>query len=305
MNSTYLPYSYVPLFKSIKMKYILSLSTLILFSVNSMSAGGGWPTGKGKGYIKLAEWWVVSNKHYTDNRAVDPNTTRGIYNTTIYGEYGLSARWTAIAYIPVFSRSFVNDEVSETTGEVLFPGEVINGVGDAQLGIKYSFNTNKKLALSTTLFFGIPIGESAGGSSGTLQTGDGEFNQMLQFDAGTGFNIGGVNGYANVFAGYNNRTNGFSDEFRLGGEVGANFIQNKVGFTLRVASLKSTDNGQERVGENRTSIFSNNAEFVSISPEIRYNISEKWGVSANYATASSGRLIFASPSYEIGVYHQW
>ena len=287
------------------MKNILAISVLFLFALNMLSAGGGWPTGKGKGYIKLAEWWVVSDRHYTDNGQIDPNITRGIYNTTIYGEYGLSDKWTAIAYIPVFSRSFFNNEVSGTTGEVLIPGDAINGIGDAQLGVKYSFNTNKSIALSTSLFLGIPIGESAGGSNGTLQTGDGEFNQMLQFDAGTGFNIGSVSGYANVFGAYNNRSNGFSDEIRFGGEVGANLFEDKVGFTLRVTSLNSTDNGDTGVGENSTSIFANNAEFLSISPEIRYNITEKWGVSANYATASSGRLIFASPSYEIGVYHQW
>jgi len=287
------------------MKNIFSIVAITLLFISTVSAGGGWPTGKGKGYIKLAEWWVVSNKHYTDNGQVDPNITRGIYNTTIYGEYGLSYKWTAIAYIPVFSRSFFNNEVSGTTGEVLIPGEAINGIGDAQLGIKYSFNTEKAIALSTSLFLGIPIGESAGGTNGTLQTGDGEFNQMLQLDAGTGFQLGSVGAYANVFAAYNNRSNGFSDEIRIGGEVGANLFKNKVGFTLRVTSLMSTDNGTAGVGENSTSIFANNAEFLSISPEIRFNISDKWGVSANYATASSGRLIFASPSYEVGVYHQW
>lgn len=287
------------------MKNIISILAIVLISFNTLSAGGGWPTGKGKGYIKLAEWWVVSNRHYTDNGQTDPNITRGIYNTTIYGEYGLTDKWTAVVYMPVFSRSFFNNEVSGTTGELLVPGEAINGVGDAQLGIKYSFNTGKSIALSTSLHLGIPLGESAGGSNGTLQTGDGEFNQMLQFDAGTGFSLGGVNGYVNVFAAYNNRSNGFSDEIRLGGEVGASLFKNKVGLTLRVMSLKSTNNGVTGVGENSTSIFANNAEFLSISPEIRYNITEKWGVSVNYATASSGRLIFANPSYEVGVYHQW
>ena len=56
----------------------------------------------------------------------------------------------------------------------------------------------------------MPIGNDSGGSQGNLQTGDGEFNQLIQLDAGTGFPIGGTNGYANVYVGFNNRTNGFS-----------------------------------------------------------------------------------------------
>ena len=276
-----------------------------MISISSISAGGGWPAGKGKGYIKLAEWWVVSNKHYTDVGLIDPHITRGIYTTSLYGEYGLTDKWTAIAYIPVYSRATVNNEVSATTGEILIPGDAIGGIGDVDLGIKYSFNADKAIKVSASVMLGIPIGEDAGGTNGSLQIGDGEFNQLIKIDAGTGFALGSINGYANIYGGYNNRSNGFSDEIRWGAEAGVSALKDKLGFTLRVTAISSTNNGSSIAPANSTSIFANNAEYVAIEPEIRFNFLKNTGLSASYSTASSGRLIFANPSYSVGVYTSW
>ena len=61
-----------------------------------------------------------------------------------------------------------------------------------------------------------------------MQTGDGEFNQILQIDAGTAFKVKNTSLYANAYVGFNNRTNGFSDEVRYGIEAGGSFLNNKI-----------------------------------------------------------------------------
>ena len=282
-------------------KNIIAVFILFFFSANAF-AGGGWPQPKGKGYFKLFEWWVVADQHFTNTGKIDPNVTNGIFNTGIYGEYGFTDRITGIAYVPFFSRAYFNNVVSGTTGEIIEAGEAINSFGDSEIGIKYGLTLNKPVAISATLKLGIPLGNNAGGKSGRIQTGDGEFNQLLQLDAGTGFKIGKINAYTNVYAGVNNRSKGFSDEFHYGIETGANLFKEKLTATVRLYGIKSFKNGNLSDQINSTSIFANNSEHFTFSPELAFNINNRWGVSATYATALSGRIIFANPSYSIGVF---
>lgn len=270
-----------------------------------MQAGGGWPQPKGSGYIKFSEWWLIANQHYTDQGRIDPNLTNGLFNSTIYAEYGLSDRLTAIVYFPFFSRNYYNNTISGTTGELLEGGEAINGIGDTDISLKYGLTKGSPIAISATLTLGLPLGNSGGGSQGNLQTGDGEFNQILQLDAGTGFKLGEANAYANVYVGFNNRTNDFSDEFRYGVEAGVTLFNNRLTAIARIIGVKSFKNGLPSSELSNTSVFANNAEYISFSPEIAYNISDNWGVSAGVGTALSGKIIYANPSYNFGVFYKW
>jgi len=123
----------------------------------------------------------------------------------------------------------MNNIVSGTTGEINVEGEAINTFGDVELGLKYGLNKpGSKFPMSLSLTLGIPTGESAGGTQGNLATGDGEFNQLIQYDIGTGFKLGKVTGYASAYAAFNNRTNDFSEEFRYGLELGFSFLKERM-----------------------------------------------------------------------------
>ena len=281
-------------------KYI-STTICLLFTIN-LCLASGWPQPKGKAYLKLSQWWVISDRHYTDVGKIDPNATYGVFNTSLYAEYGFTDRLTGLVYFPFYSRAYFNNSISATTGETLTKGEAINSIGDTNLGIKYGLTSDKAVALSTTLTFGLPVGNDSGGSANNLQTGDGEFNQMLQVDAGMSFSIGNSPGYANAYIGYNNRTNGFSDEFRFGIEAGITILNKKVTTTARLYGIQSTENGTLSNQINNTSIFANNSEHLTFAPEVAYHINDQWGISAGLGTALSGKIIFAAPSYEVGVF---
>jgi len=283
---------------------IYIIIALISISASAVTAGGGWPQPKGKGYLKLSEWWITSNQHFTDSGLIDPNVTMGIFNTSIYGEYGFTDRVTGIVYFPFFSRALQNNEVSATTNDIITPGDAVNGIGDADLSLKFGITDPNAggLAVSATVTFGLPLGETAGGVRENLQLGDGEFNQMLTIDAGSGWQAGNIPMYANASLGYNNKTKGFSDEVRYGAEVGANIANKKLWIIARLSAVESTKNGDDRAPANATSIFANNTEFTSIGGEVAYNISDNWGVSASYMSAVRGEIIFASPSYSFGVF---
>ncbi|MEL6922727.1 MAG: hypothetical protein AAFO94_01685 [Bacteroidota bacterium] len=279
------------------------VSLLLLFSIQQANAGGGWPQPKGQGYFKLFHWWVVGTHHYTDSGLRDPNVTNGIFNTGLYGEYGFTDRLTGIAYFPFFSRALFNNVRSVTTDEIILPGEAINSIGDTDIGLKYGLIVNKPIVLSATVKFGLPLGVDDGGEGGRLQTGDGEFNQILRLDASGSFKIGSINAYGSVYAGVNNRTNGFSDEFRFGVEAGAGFFDSRLYAILRLVGIQSFNNGDREEIANSTSIFADGAEFLSFAPEIAYSFNDNWGVSASTGIALSGKLIFANPSYSVGVFY--
>ena len=69
--------------------------------------------------------------------------------------------------------------------------------------------------------------------------------------------------------------------------------------------LKILDSGDLPADRsNSTSIFANNTEFLSFAPEVAYNFNEKFGVSAGVGMALYGKIIFASPSYSVGVFYK-
>jgi len=286
------------------MKNILNIIVLTVFVIGTVSAGGPWPQPKGKGYFKLSEWWTVFSEHYTDTGLKDPNLTTGVFNTAIYAEYGLTNRLTTVINAPFLSRNYMNNLRSGTSNELIIEGESINTIGDIELGLKFGLtNPGAKIPISMTLTLGVPTGTTGGGSLGALQTGDGEFNQMLQIDAGIGFNLGGLSAYASTYVGFNNRTNGYSEEIRYGVEVGFGLINQRLWLNGRLTAVESFKNGDTAETVTSTSLFANNTEFTSIGVEANLYITKNIGISAGVAGAIRGEIIAAAPSYSVGIFY--
>ncbi|WP_420575986.1 hypothetical protein [Ekhidna sp.] len=271
------------------MKKAITLITLFIL-VGTAMAGGGWTKKKGTGYYKVSHWWVNAAKEYTFDGNTQTSPKEGIFNTSIFAEYGITDRFTGIINLP-FSKSANNLES-------------ISGIGDTDIAFKYRITKpESKFVLASTLLFGLPLGEDSGGSNGTLQTGDGEFNQLIRLDLSRSIPLGKVNAYANVYAGYNNRTNGFSDEARFGAEVGAGFLDSRVWTILRIDGIESFQNGDESTAaSDGATVFANNTEYIATTYEIAGYITDKIGVTAAYGSVLSASLIFASPSYSLGVF---
>lgn len=289
------------------MKLRLVLSLVLAVSFNTLFAGGPWSLPKNDFYVKLSEWWIVFDEHYTDQGLRDPNLTTGIFNTNLYVEYGLTDRLTGIVNGTAFSRNYMNNLVSGTTNEILVPGESLNSIGDIDVSLKYRLNDpDQQFAIAVTGGVGIPSGTLGGGTQGNLQTGDGEFNQFVQFDFGSGINItDGLNSYVTGFAGFNNRTNGFSDEVRLGAELGLGFLDSRIWVIGRLNIIESLKNGDPTDGNATTSIFANNSELTSLGVEANFYITEHFGLSAGVAGALRAEIIAAAPNYSVGVFYDF
>lgn len=283
------------------MKQLIVIIAALFIVIPNTFAGGPWTKSKNSYYLKLSEWWTVFDQHYTDLGLIDPNVTTGVFNTSFYGEYGLTDRFNVIANVPVFSRNYMNNVRSRTTGEIIIPGEALNAIGDIDLGLKYGLSQGS-FPVSVSVFLGLPTGTIGGGSQGNLQTGDGEFNQMIQLDAGSGFQLGSINGYASTYVAFNNRTKQFSEEIRYGAEVGLGFWNRRVWINARLQAVESLKNGATAETVTSTSIFANNTEFISLGSELAVYLTDKLGVSAGFAGAVRGEVIAAAPSYSVGVF---
>ncbi|NJN28047.1 MAG: hypothetical protein HC819_19780 [Cyclobacteriaceae bacterium] len=278
-----------------------SISTLLIFfSVCAAFAGDGWVQPKNKGYFKLSEWWLIGDQHFTNTGEIDPNQTRATYITSIYGEYGLSNKFTAVAYFPFFTRSVAYTQKSATTGEIIQQGDAINSIGDTELSIKYGLLQKGPIFLSGTYTLGLPFGIAEGGTDGSLQTGIGTTYHMLRLDASTSFRVGKFYPFVSVNGAYNHRMERFSNEMRYGIKVGVEL--NKWLIILQSNGIYSFKNIENNFGDGGTTIFGNNVEYLSIMPEIAYKITDKFGLTAGVGGAFWGKLILATPSFTAGIF---
>ncbi|MGB0891071.1 MAG: hypothetical protein ACPGUU_01875 [Flavobacteriaceae bacterium] len=285
-------------------KHILLVALLVIVSSNLQAQ---WSKGKNNGYFKLSTWYLKSDQHYTDTGAIDPNATRTQFNTNIYAEYGISSKLDIIAYVPFFTRTAQNNQVSGTNNNTIQKGEGFNSFGDIDLGVRYGFYKKGKWAADVKLLLGLPTGNNKGGSDGSFQTGDGEFNQYISSSLGYSSSVTIFNSqipmYLKTHIGFNNRTKGFSDEFRGGFETGFNLFNNKLWLISRLNILKSFKNGTLNAQSNtQGSIFANNVEYTSYGFEAAYYITKKIGISASFDSAFSGRIIAANPSISGGIF---
>jgi len=276
----------------------ISLLIILLLTLPLMSEAGGWPKKKGTGYFKLSQYAIISDRYFSPAGDILDIATASVYQTSFYGEYGLTDRLTAIAYVPFFSRATLNEQVSSFNGDVLAEGDEVSSFGDTDLTIKYGLIVDKPIVVSASLTLGLPLGNSTGGRTGVLQTGDGEFNQMVTLEASRGLRKGRA--WASLLLAYNNRSDNFSDELRYGVELGHKLGEKWIA-NVKLLGVNSLNNGSDFETPSN-GIFSNNIEYIATTYEVAYSWSEKYGVSAAIGTALDGRRVLASPSFSVGVF---
>lgn len=269
---------------------------LFILCVSKSVFAGVWPQPKGGYFLKLSEWWIVSDQHFNNDGLITPNTHEfGYYATSIYAEYGLTNRFTGIINFP-----FINFTYSVPPS---MAGKISAwALGDAEPGIKYALTYQKAVSVSMRFLLGIPLGKARGDLLGGLQTGDGEWNQSILIDAGTGFKISSSEGWINLTGGYHQRSSGFSDEILYGAEAGIKLSDNKITILARLMGVESL--GSSSLHINPQSLFSNDREYLSFSPEVAYHFNDSWGITIGIGTAFSGRNIFANTTFALGIFHR-
>ena len=113
-------------------KRFLLLGSLFFLRITSGTAQ--WTQKKGTGYYKLGAWFLEADQHYTDEGLLDPNATRGIFVTSLYGSHRITDKITLLGYIP-FTRVYQNEQIF-TSGNPGQPRDAVNSLGDIDLAVE-------------------------------------------------------------------------------------------------------------------------------------------------------------------------
>jgi hypothetical protein len=270
------------------------LLLLLLFSIKGQ-AGGGWPQAKGEGFFLLSQRFIAANGYYNNQGVVTSSPNLSAYTTHFYGEYGISDRITGILHTP-FVTALNREGGVDALGNAFIADQAI-GFGDVDLAAKFNI-VSKPFYLAAEVNLGFNTGNYYGGTTESLHLGDGDFSQMLKLYASRGFKYGI---FATVFGGYNNRTNGFSDEYHYGGEFGIE----QFGFTgiAKIYSRQSFFN-EPRKDSQIPGIYSDNLEYFSYSFQLLYTFKDRFGLMVEQGSAWSSRNIIASKSFTFGFFYK-
>jgi protein XagA len=267
---------------------------LLAFTPSVLSAQA-WTKSKGTGFYKLDFATIRATDLLNgDGKLIPFNRTLANNVTSFYGEYGITDKVTAIAYVPFF----VNNTFGKQPASAALLSLKYSNFGDADLGFRIQLPV-KNIAMSANILFGLPTGASK--HPDDLVTGDGEFNQMLKIAMG----MGKTRWWTQGAVGFNNRTKGYSDEFRYDFEFGYKFLNDRLLTIFKINGVESFKNGT--VAPTKTGLYSNNVVFAGVGPEILYFLNEKKSIGISARAAGSLRTlnILAAPSFSGGVFAQF
>lgn len=280
--------SYKPqLFNIIQMKKISIL--LLLFSFNLL-AQSPWVKEKGKSYLQLSYTSIANyDKLFAKTEKELPNK---VSDNTIqfYGEYGLTDKTTLLVNLP-FKMTTLNTAISGSVNN--------NSLGNIQIGVKHNFSNNKWLLTGQ---LNIEANTSSYKANSGLRTGYDAWSFTPLFIAGRGFD----RWYIQAFTGFDIRTNKYSSNYKLGGEVGYKTLDWLwiAGFLDGVASLNNGDIALP--SENlATGLYVNNQGYAGFGLKFIGEINNNFGANIALGGAFTGNNVAKAPAISFGVYHKF
>jgi len=281
----------------------LRILTFCLASLTSLTLAidhahaGAWTQKRGQGYYELKFQLIRANRFYEPDGRIITIPTLAEYTTSIYGEYGINDWLTVVGDFPFYKRITLNRQIGNRTGHVFFSGDSVSGISDAEIGVRVGLLRDGPTVISAGLKFGLPIGDDT--QENGLLTGDGELNQIVTLQLGHSF-------YPKPFyftgeAGMNNRTHGYSDEFRYEAELGYT-IGRGLTVNFKINGVEPLRNGDDTVMGGMGGLFANNQRYLAYGPGVFYNFYKGMGINARTAFATRGQNVLARPAFFLGIF---
>jgi hypothetical protein len=284
------------------MKKILVLFLLLSSSIQAQSiiAQSGWTRNKG-GFFGKTGFYTLASNTYFDTLGASQNQRRFHQQAVlVYGEYGITKNLTAILNFPVWkAHGYANYET-------------VGGIGDPQLELKWSvFRKIPAIALSLGAEF--PMSDTVRLSKSTrdnrpatdpetfnLPTTDGDLNLWSTLAISSGF--WSTPGWLTIWAQYNRRGKGYSDQRKLGFEVGYKWTT-EFWTNIRLVGLW---NGALKKTENQPSIINGQGtEFTTLNIGLSYEFIKHWNLTFDYQTyndfLAKRKNVYSTPLYMIGI----
>lgn len=279
------------------MKNIIKL-TIILLSFSAF-AQSPWTQKEGKFYTQLS---FTSIANY-DTLFGDPDYSNfGTYtDNTIqfFGEYGLSDNTSLVLNLPLKLISIDGFEDPRVQCINCAQDFSETALGNIELGIKHNFY-NKKWVLSGQ--FSVEANTGSYDAASGIRTGYDAWTFTPMFLAGRGFG----KTYVQAFVGAHLRTNDYSSNFRIGGEVGQKLGKRiwLIGFVDFSSSFKNGDIvlPQENLF---TGLYVNDQEFGAFGLKAIGEFTDNFGITAGYGGAFFGNNVARRAAITFGLYHKF
>ena len=277
-------------------KYLLILIIIVisLLFINTLVAGA-WTQKKNSGFYKLGLRYISATDVYDKdgNKIPVPELTNLFL--AFYGEYGINDQLTLIANLSLLESIKIKDQINN--GIIISKGGSNSGIADSEIGLRYKIWQGEGSVLSSELFIGIPIGDT--NNKTRLYTGDDEFNQIINILYGQSFYPLPL--YLSTQVGFNNRTGGFSDEFRYAAEIGFNFVPSIL-IALKIHGIQTMENGSKSVFGGSYGFHSNDQKYIAFGPELSYSFTKSLGISLGFESAANAANVPSALAYSFGIY---
>ncbi|WP_345115488.1 hypothetical protein [Hymenobacter algoricola] len=257
-------------------------------------AGGGWIRPAGGAYAKIGLTSVNTTRYYTLSGEALTTNRFSQQVASLYAEVGLGHHLEAIVNFPAYRRA----KFSASTAT--------QGIGDAQLGLRYGVLRGAwPLALSVAAELPTGNPKARGTNTGNSQleialpTGDGEFNVWTRAALSHSFS---PKVYATLEAGYNARTEGFTNQYSYGGQVG--YLLGKAWLTGTVRTLANVC--APRPGRLASIGIGEGVAYSTAALGANYAATDHLWLTADWATGFGKlRNVYAGSQFTVGVAWEW
>jgi hypothetical protein len=275
----------------------IPLTCLTVFICSFALAQSPWVAEKGKGFAQIGYTTIGPYDNLYQNDGDSYSLSRDVTDQTIqlFAEYGIGNNNSLIASIPLKllktgQSTILNPAINEGSFSTL---------GNIQLAVRHNF-INNGFVLSSQLLTEIP---SAGYDEATGLRGG---LDALSFVPTISIGKGLANLYGYLSAGVAIRSNEYSSDFRISGELGYKLV-NRIYVIAVLDVVENFENGSavETVNQLQTGLYLNNQSFFAYGIKGIIGFTDNIGVSGAFYGASSGHLVAKSPSINFGVYYKW
>jgi len=262
---------------------------LLIFAFSNVF-GEGWTKKQGTGYYALDFRFLSASKYHDSNG--ENIEIEGVSDIAfnLYSEYGITDNLTLRLNFP-FYKILKNDDAGADNDN--------SGIGDIDFGLRYKLGQFGKTAFSAGINFGIPISTEDVYGKRELALSDGEFNQILSLEAG--HSLYPLPAYISGSVKFNNRNEGYSDQFYIGAEGGYKFHKDFL-LNLRFNFLKSLNKGNLEVLDNILPIQANNQEYLALRLGAFINFYRNYGIALTSDFGLYAKNVLSAPVFSVGFY---
>lgn len=276
----------------------LLVTTLLFLTFYYSAAQSPWTLKKGDSYLQL-NYSNISNYNEIFGNP-DYQTERNLTDNTLqfYGEYGINDKTTLVGSVPFKFIKSGGLTLPENLNPITISDEV-NGLGNIIIGAKHKI-IDEKWIVTAQLY--IESNTSSYDNSSGIRTGYNAWSVLPIISFGRGYS----NLYIQLFSGIDLKTNNYSSNFKLGGEIGVKVLKPLwlIGYIDIVQSFK---NGEIKlpISNNLTALYVNNQSFGGYGLKAILEITKRTGITTSFGGAFFGNNVAKKVALNFGLFQKF